>query len=102
MALAVSRRAVLMLPLVVALAGCDMSLGNLAAKATDEWTHTYPLTAGGEVRIVNTNGRSEVEGVDGSTRLKSVPSASPRAPPTTPRKSSCRASSSRKTPSPTR
>ena len=46
---------------------CDVSLGNLSARATDEWTHTYPLTAGGEVRIVNTNGRIDVEGVDGST-----------------------------------
>jgi hypothetical protein len=59
--------AVLALPLTVLLAGCDLSLGNLSARATDEWTHTYPLTAGGEVRIVNTNGRIEVEGVDGST-----------------------------------
>ena len=39
--------------------------GNLAGRATDEWTHTYPLTAGGEVRIVNTNGKIEIEGVDG-------------------------------------
>lgn len=65
---AVSRRvAVLALPLTLMLAACDLSLGNLSARATDEWTHTYPLTAGGEVRIVNTNGRIEVEGVDGST-----------------------------------
>ena len=65
---AVSRRvAVFVVPLAVALAGCDVSLGNLTARATDEWTHTYPLTAGGEVRIVNTNGRIDVEGVDGST-----------------------------------
>lgn len=56
-----------LLPLAVALAGCDVSLGNLTARATDEWTHTYPLTAGGEVRIVNTNGRVDVEGVGGST-----------------------------------
>jgi hypothetical protein len=68
MAIALSRRAaVLVLPLVAALAGCDMSLHNLTASATDEWTHTYPLTAGGEVRIVNTNGRIDVEGVDGAT-----------------------------------
>jgi len=68
MAVAVSRRAaVFVLPLAFALAGCDMSLHNLQARATDEWTHTYPLTAGGEVRIVNTNGRIDVEGVDGST-----------------------------------
>ncbi len=54
-------------PLVVALAGCEMSIGNLAGRATDEWTHTYPLAAGGEIEIVNTNGRIDVEGVDGST-----------------------------------
>jgi hypothetical protein len=56
-----------MLPLAVALAGCDVSLGNLTARATDEWTHTYPLTAGGEIRISNTNGRIDVEGVDAAT-----------------------------------
>lgn len=68
MAVALSRRlAVLVLPLAVALAGCDVSLGNLSARATGEWTHSYPLTAGGEIRINNTNGRIDVEGVDGST-----------------------------------
>jgi len=68
MAVAVSRRLVVfVLPLAVALAGCDVSLGKLTARATDEWTHTYPLTSGGEVRIVNTNGRIDVEGVDGLT-----------------------------------
>ncbi len=68
MAVAVSpRAAVLVLPLALLAAGCDMSLHNLQARATDEWTHTYPLTAGGEVRIVNTNGRIDVEGVDGTT-----------------------------------
>ena len=67
MDVAVSRRlAVFALPLAVVLAGCDVSLGNLQARATGEWTHSYPLTAGGEIRIVNTNGRIEVEGVDGS------------------------------------
>jgi len=58
---------VLLLPLAVVLAGCDMSFAHLTARATDEWTRTYPLTAGGEVRIVNTNGKIDVEGVDGST-----------------------------------
>jgi hypothetical protein len=57
----------LVLPLAVVFAGCDLSLGHLTARATDEWTHTYPLSAGGEVRIVNTNGKIEIEGVDGST-----------------------------------
>jgi len=57
----------LLVPLVAALAGCDVHLGNLAARATDEWTRSYPLKAGGEIRIVNTNGKIEVDGVDGST-----------------------------------
>src|SRR3954451_11990981 len=56
-----------LLPLALALAGCDVSLGNLSARATDEWTHTYPLSPGGEIRIINTNGRIDVEGGDGAT-----------------------------------
>ena len=60
-------RFLLLLPLVGALAACDLSLGNLSARATDEWTHTYPLSPGGEIRIVNTNGRIDVEGVDSAT-----------------------------------
>jgi Putative adhesin len=60
-------RAAVVLPIVVMLAGCEMSLGNLAGRATDEWTHSYPLASGGELEIVNTNGKIEVEGTDGST-----------------------------------
>jgi hypothetical protein len=56
-----------LLPLAVAFGACEMSLGNLTGRATDEWTHTYPLAAGGEVRIVNTNGKIEVEGIEGTT-----------------------------------
>lgn len=64
------RRLAVSLPillLALALAGCDMSLGTLAGRATDEWTRTYALTPGGEVRIANTNGRIEVEATDGSS-----------------------------------
>ena len=97
MAAVVSRRlVVLVLPLAVALAGCDVSLGKLTARATDEWTHTYPLTAGGEVRIVNTNGKVDVEGVEGSTvevRAERIARGA-----TGPRRGNCcRESSSRKT-----
>jgi hypothetical protein len=56
----------LLLTLSAALAGCDMSVGHLMGRATDEWTHHYSLSRGGEIRIVNTNGRIEVEGVDGT------------------------------------
>src|SRR5215218_3925408 len=58
---------VLLVPLAFVLAGCDASLGHLTARATDEWTRSYPLDAGGEVRIVNTNGKIDIEGTDGST-----------------------------------
>jgi hypothetical protein len=59
--------AVLPIVLVFMLAGCEMSVGHLVGRASDEWTRTYPLTAGGELEIVNTNGKIEVEGTDGST-----------------------------------
>lgn len=56
----------LAIPLLVALTGC-VGIGPLSGQATDEWTKTYPLAPGGEVRIVNTTGKVEIEGVDGST-----------------------------------
>ncbi len=61
-----ARRLLLCVAAAAALSGC---IGNiaLAGRATDEWTRTYQLSPGGEVRIGNTNGRIEVEGVDGNT-----------------------------------
>ena len=58
-------------PVILALAamlavGCEMSIGNLTGRANDEWTRTYQLASGGELEIVNTNGRIDVEGTDGS------------------------------------
>jgi hypothetical protein len=67
MNIAVDPKAFLLVPIVVALAGCDVHLRDLSARATEEWTRSYPLKAGGEVRIVNTNGKIDVEGIDGST-----------------------------------
>jgi putative adhesin len=52
--------------LMLAMAGC-VGMGPLAGKATDESTKSYPLAAGGELRIDNTNGKVDIEGVDGST-----------------------------------
>jgi DUF4097 and DUF4098 domain-containing protein YvlB len=49
----------------VPLAACSVQVGDLTARATDEWTRTYPLTEGGEVEIVNANGRIDIEAVDG-------------------------------------
>lgn len=53
-------------PLFLLSAGC-MGVGPLLGKATEEWTKTYPLAAGAEVRIDNVNGKVDIEGVDGST-----------------------------------
>jgi hypothetical protein len=65
-----ARRLVLCLALcllpALAFTGC---VGNFAlnGRATDEWTRTYQLSPGGEIRIGNTNGRVDVEGIDGNT-----------------------------------
>jgi hypothetical protein len=62
------RRAPAMLAVVlVAIAAAGCGFGPLPGRATEEWTKTYPLSAGGEVRIGNTNGKVDIEGVDGST-----------------------------------
>ncbi len=52
--------------------GCDVKVNdkgfalNLGhADATDEWTRTYDLSAGGRLEIVNTNGLIEARGSDG-------------------------------------
>jgi len=52
---------------LVTLAGCDLSVGSLVGRATEEWKKSYPLAAAGEVRIGNTNGRVEIEGIEGTT-----------------------------------
>jgi DUF4097 and DUF4098 domain-containing protein YvlB len=60
--------AVLLLALFAA--GCDVPMASfvhMTGQATNEWTRTYPLAAGGTVHIGNTNGKIEIEGVDGST-----------------------------------
>jgi hypothetical protein len=54
---------------ITSLAGvsaCSSSLGGLIARASDDWSRSYPLAAAGEVQITNGNGSIEVEGVDGT------------------------------------
>ena len=41
------------------------SLGIAEGRATDKWTRTYTLPAGGRLEIVNTNGLIEATGTDG-------------------------------------
>jgi hypothetical protein len=64
-----TRRAVGLFSLVVVtavLTSCGVPIGPMGLRATDTWTHTYPLSRNGEVTIVNANGRIDVEGVDSS------------------------------------
>jgi hypothetical protein len=46
--------------------GCNAAIGGLTARASDEWTRTYPLSDRGQVQIASGNGDIEVEGEDGS------------------------------------
>jgi len=61
-----ARRLGLCLVAALAFGGC---VGNFAlnGRASDEWTRTYQLSPGGEIRIGNTNGRVDVDAVDGNT-----------------------------------
>src|SRR5262245_2863245 len=60
------RLSALVVPLAIVLTGCDLGMAHLAGRATEEWTHHYTLSPGGELRIANTNGRIEVNPSDGS------------------------------------
>jgi hypothetical protein len=61
-----NRAAAAVLPLALLAAGCELSVGNLTGRASDEWVRTYQLSPGGELRIGNTNGSVDVEGADGN------------------------------------
>src|SRR5689334_4950299 len=67
MATAVSGAGPILAAALVASAAACVPIHDLSGRASDEWTRRYPLSAGGEIRIVNTNGRIEVEGTSGST-----------------------------------
>jgi len=57
----------LVLPLAFVLAGCDLSLGHLRRRRYRRVDPHLSAEPRSEVRIVNTNGESRSEGVDGST-----------------------------------
>jgi bifunctional DNA-binding transcriptional regulator/antitoxin component of YhaV-PrlF toxin-antitoxin module len=73
--------AALVLPVLFAVAGCDLAMADLKAKETAEWRKTYQLQPGGRVEIVNVNGRIAVEPSDGNTlevvALKSARGSTP-------------------------
>ena len=45
----------------VALAGCDLMMTDFSAQATEQWSKTYTLAAGGRVEVENVNGRIDVQ-----------------------------------------
>jgi hypothetical protein len=53
--------------LAAALAAAACGFANLEGRASDDWTRTYPLSDGGTVEIINTNGRIDFEPADGSS-----------------------------------
>lgn len=75
--------AALVLPVLFAVAGCDLAMADLKAKETAEWRKTYQLQPGGRVEISNVNGRIAVERSDNSSlevvALKSARGATPES-----------------------
>jgi hypothetical protein len=57
------------------LAACDIAVdghggfdfGMAAGKAQDEWTRSYPVSAGGRLELINVNGRITAEPTDGNS-----------------------------------
>jgi hypothetical protein len=50
--------------LALAVTACSIPAGPLNGRATDEWTHRYPLTPTGVVRIENTSGFVDIQAAD--------------------------------------
>jgi hypothetical protein len=44
--------------------GCKAAVGELTAEARNEWKRTYSLGDRGEVRIFNSNGKIDIEGIE--------------------------------------
>jgi hypothetical protein len=56
-----ARWALLVLPLLIVSAGCDLAIADLKAKETAQWSKTYQLQPGATVELNNVNGRIDVE-----------------------------------------
>jgi DUF4097 and DUF4098 domain-containing protein YvlB len=75
--------AALILPVLLAVSGCDIAMADLKAKETAEWRKSYELRPGGRVEISNVNGRIQVEPSDSNTldvvAVKSARGATPES-----------------------
>lgn len=73
----------LVLPFLVASAGCDIVTADFRSEETAEWHKTYQLDANGRVEIDNVNGKIDVQPSDGNTvdivAIKRAKGASPEA-----------------------
>jgi hypothetical protein len=77
------RMVALVLPLVMACAGCDIVTADFRSEETSEWRKTYQLAPNGRVEISNVNGKIDVEPGEGNTveviALKKAKGPSPEA-----------------------
>lgn len=62
-------RLLVVLAVAVGAAACDIVVGGLNARETakDTWQRTFQLPASGRFELVNSNGRVEIEAVDGES-----------------------------------
>src|SRR4030095_13473276 len=56
----------LVLPLLLASAGCDIVTAEFRSEERSEWRKTYPLDPSGHVEISNINGKINVQPGDGN------------------------------------
>jgi len=57
----------LVLPILLASAGCDIVTAEFRSEETAEWRKSYPLGASGSLDISNINGKIDVQPADGDT-----------------------------------
>lgn len=63
----------------VLLAGCDVVFQGMNARATDVWQRTYKLEDGGQVEVINPNGRIDVTPSADATTVEVVAERQARA-----------------------
>jgi DUF4097 and DUF4098 domain-containing protein YvlB len=57
----------LVLPLLIASAGCDIVTAEFRSQETAEWRKSYPFDESGRLEISNINGKIDVQPADGNT-----------------------------------
>jgi Putative adhesin len=73
----------LVLPLLLASAGCDIVTAEFRSEERAEWRKSYPFDASGHLEISNVNGKIDVQPADGNTlqvvAIKKAKGPSPEA-----------------------